>query len=257
MRNILFSIGSIHIYAYGTAVAVAVLLGVIWVSRTTAKNKIIDLDHLVDLAIRVLIGAIIGARLLYVLLDLPGYLANPISVFFLPDGGLSFYGAIIGGFLWAYAYCKKTGLPLWEIADQVALYIPLGYSIARIGCLLHGCCYGVPTDLPWAMRCAAGDSLLRHPTQIYAIIANLLVFAALWKYRRHQYFKGFLFWLYVELYVITRFVIEIFRESQILAFGWLRTTQAACLVVAVARSEERRVGKECRSRWWSYDLTER
>lgn len=233
MRDVLFSIGGIHVYAYGTAVAVAVLLGIIWVGRITAKKGIVDFDHLLDLAIRVLIWAVIGARLLYVLLELPSYLRDPISVLYLPDGGLSFYGAVIGGFLAGYKYSKKAKLPLWPIADQVALYLPIGYAIARIGCLLHGCCYGVTTNLPWAMRCAAGDSLLRHPTQIYAIIASLFIFVVLWFYRSHHYFSGFLFWLYVELYALTRFVVEIFRESQILAFGWLRTTQVACILVAL------------------------
>ncbi|HHU51696.1 MAG TPA: prolipoprotein diacylglyceryl transferase [Firmicutes bacterium] len=234
MRDVLFSIGGINVYAYGTAVAVALLLGVIWVGRMTTQKKIVDFDHLLDLALPIVIWAIIGARLLYVLLELPIYLQDPISILYLPDGGLSFYGAVIGGFLAGYRHCKKSDLPLWRIADQVALYLPIGYAIARIGCLLHGCCYGVPTDLPWAMRCAAGDDLLRHPTQIYAIIASLFIFAVLWLYRKRPYFNGFLFWLYVELYVLTRFVIEIFRDSQILAFGWLRTTQVACLFIALA-----------------------
>ncbi|NLZ43830.1 MAG: hypothetical protein GX894_03140, partial [Clostridia bacterium] len=69
------------------------------------------------------------------------------------------------------------------------------------------------------------------PAQVYAIIASLLIFLVLWLLREHRYFPGFLFWLYVDLYAVSRFIIEFFRETPVIAFGWLRVTQAFCLLV--------------------------
>lgn len=233
MRPVIFSFGPLTVYSYGLMVALAILLGIFWVGNRAKKEGLADFDQITDLAIHILLGGIIGARIVYVLTDLPQYLRDPFSVFYLTSGGLSFYGGVLGAFALGYRYARRAGLPIWKLADVIALYIPLGYSVARIGCFLRGCCYGVPSHLPWALACAAEDDLPRHPTQIYAIIANLLIFLILRRYRKHRYFSGFLFWLYLELYAITRFVIEIFRDSQILAFGWLRTTQAACILIAV------------------------
>jgi phosphatidylglycerol:prolipoprotein diacylglycerol transferase len=127
----------------------------------------------------------------------------------------------------------------WRLADLIALYIPLGHILGRVGCLLSGCCYGVETQVPWALPCAAGDLLLRHPTQIYEMLANFLILLVLLYYDRraqrqpNRYFNGFIFGLYVGLYCLARTVVEIFRDSQIFAFGWLRTTQVFSLGIAL------------------------
>jgi phosphatidylglycerol:prolipoprotein diacylglycerol transferase len=112
----------------------------------------------------------------------------------------------------------------------VAPILALGEAIARIGCLLNGCCYGYITNLPWALPCAFGDDALRHPTQIYAVFSNLILFAILWSQRDRVTYKGQLALHYVILYSIFRFVVEIWRESQLLV-GPIKTTQAASVVL--------------------------
>lgn len=231
MRGVLFSVGPINVYAYGFMVATAVLFGIIYLSLRAKRKGLATSEEILDLTINIILGGIIGARVIFILTELPVYLRNPLSMFSLSSGGLSFYGAVLGAFILGYRYARKAKLPTWELADEIVLFVPLGYSLARVGCFLRGCCYGVPTTLPWALKCAE-DDLLRHPTQIYAIIANLLIFLLLYRLRNHRNFPGFLFWLYIELYTVTRFIIEIFRDSQILAFGWLRTTQAVCFLIA-------------------------
>lgn len=231
MRPILFQLGPFPIYAYGLTLAIAFIVGV-WVVGSLAKKRgITEFDRITDLSIWVLLGALAGARLLFVLLDLPIYLKNPVSVFYLNQGGLSFYGGVIGGFAGGLFYARRKSLPVWPLADLVAPWIALGYSIVRVGCFLNGCCYGVPTTVSWALSCAAEDSLLRHPTQLYALGSSLIIFAILLLVEKRKPFDGFIFWLYIGLYSTARFVIEIYRESQILAFGWLRTTQAGCIIL--------------------------
>ena len=85
---------------------------------------------------------------------------------------------IIGAFIWGVIYAKRAKLPTWQLADLIAVYLPLGYALARVGCLLNGCCYGVPSRLPWAFVIPAVDNLPRHPTQVYAIIASLLILSS-------------------------------------------------------------------------------
>lgn len=229
MRPILFHIGSLPIYSYGALVAIAFLLGLWTVIRSVQRCELAPSDRIIDLGLWILVGGIVGARLLFVLLELSYYLKHPLHIFMLNQGGLSFYGSLIGGYVGGVWYAKRQKIPVWPIADIIAPWLAMGYSIVRVGCFLNGCCYGVPSQNAWAMRCAAEDNLLRHPTQLYALVASLIIFGVLMMVRHKKPFHGFVFWLYLGIYGTARFIIEIFRESQILAFGWLRTTQVACV----------------------------
>lgn len=237
MFPVLFSLGRIQIYSYGLMVALALLLGIIWVGLAAQQRKIATFNQITDFAIYVIVGGLVFAKLLYVICEFETYKREPLAIFSGSAG--SFFGAVIGGVLLGVYYTKKAQISTWHLADVIALYIPLGHMIGRVGCLLSGCCYGVETDLAWAMRCSSADDLLRHPTQIYEMIGNLLLFIVLWisgrrvEERKERYFPGFIFWLYVGLYSFLRIIIEAFRDSQILAFGWLRTTQVFSLLVAV------------------------
>jgi len=113
-------------------------------------------------------------------------------------------------------YTKKKGLSLWQTADIWAPSIAIGHAIGRLGCFCAGCCYGKPTDLPWAVTFTSPESLAirgvpLHPTQIYESGAELLNFAILLVLRRKKTFHGQVFWMYVLNYSIIRAVIELFR----------------------------------------------
>lgn len=231
MRPILFHLGPIPIFSYGTMVAIAFVIALFMIGRRAQRLGLATNDQIVDLSLWILVGGVVGARVLFVLLELPTYLKNPLTIILINQGGLSFYGAVIGGFISGILYGKKAKLPIWPLADVIVPWLALGYAIVRIGCLLNGCCYGIPATVPWALRCAAGDGILRHPTQIYAMIGSLGLFGMLLIVEKRKPFDGFLFWLYIGAYAVVRFVIEIYRESQILAFGWLRTTQVACVLL--------------------------
>ncbi len=227
MRPILFWIHGIPIYSYGTSLAVAFAIGYILAVRE-GKEYGISSDDVLDLVIIVILLALTGARAGYILLE-----GIPFRDFFnTTEGGLSFHGGFLGGFIGGLIYCKVKGYSLWELADMVTPAIPLGYSIVRIGCLLNGCCYGIPTALPWAFPCSSVDDLPRHPTQIYSALSSLLLFFILWRLRKDPPFPGYLFFLYMGLYSLTRFFVEFFRESQYL-FGWMKVAQFASLILAV------------------------
>jgi phosphatidylglycerol:prolipoprotein diacylglycerol transferase len=228
----LFKIFGLAVHGYGLMLAIAFLVAIFGVGRI-AKREGISFDNIIDLAIWVIIGAVVGARIVYVFSEYRYFLSSPwYTVFLVNWGGLVFYGGLIGGFLAGFWYVLRKKLHPWKLADMVAPFIALGYSIVRIGCLMNGCCYGTLTNVPWALRCAAGDTALRHPTQIYSMLGSLIIFFILLRFRRHKQFAGFLFLLYVGLYSIMRFIVEIFREAPRI-FPWLSIMQLVCIISAI------------------------
>ena len=211
MRPILFQIGRVPILSYGFSLATAFVVCTLLEMRE-ARRRDIDPDKVIDLALYLCISGIIGARLLFVLLDIPTYFKNPIQIINLRDGGLTYHGGFIAALLVGIAFTRRSRISGWVMADIIAPLVALGYAIVRIGCLLNGCCFGLPADVPWALACRAGDATLRHPTQIYASLASLAIFIILYAKRDHKKFPGYLMFLYVGLYSISRFIVEIFRD---------------------------------------------
>ncbi|HYH03689.1 MAG TPA: prolipoprotein diacylglyceryl transferase [Bacillota bacterium] len=230
MKPVLFEIYGFAIHSYGLMLAIAFIIGIIGV-RKTSRDQSVNPDHIVDLGIWILIGAVVGARIAYVATEYRYFSHFPIEIFKINSGGLAFHGGLIGGFLAGFWYTKKQQLDTWKIADLVTPFIALGYAIVRVGCLLNGCCYGIQTTLPWALRCAAEDSMLRHPTQVYSMLGSLILFGLLWALRGHRQFSGFLFFAYVVFYSVMRFIVEYFREGPKL-FPWLSLAQGVCLALA-------------------------
>jgi phosphatidylglycerol:prolipoprotein diacylglycerol transferase len=231
MKPILLQINGFAIHSYGLMLAVAFIVGIIG-ARKTLRDQGGNPDSIVDLGIWILIGAIIGARLAYVVTEYRYFLMNPLEIIKINSGGLAFHGGLIGGFLAGIWYTGSHQLETWKIADIVTPYVALGYAIVRVGCLLNGCCYGLPTSVPWALRCAANDATLRHPTQIYSMLGSLTLFFILRALRQHRQFPGFLFFLYIVLYSVLRFGVEYFREGAKI-YSWLSLAQVVCVIMAL------------------------
>ncbi|MEW6106866.1 MAG: prolipoprotein diacylglyceryl transferase [Bacillota bacterium] len=230
MRPILFQIWRIPVFSYGFLLAVAFVVGTI-LGVKEAKRRGINPDKIIDLALYTCIAGIVGARVLFVLLDIPTYFQDPVKIINLRDGGLSFQGGLALAILVGIWFARREKLNAWVLADIAAPIIPLGYALVRVGCLLNGCCYGLPTSVPWALASKAGDQTLRHPTQVYAALLSLVIFAILFRLRNHKKFPGYLMFLYVGLYSVSRFIVEIFRDVPRMV-GPLSITQLASIVVA-------------------------
>jgi len=215
MYPIIFRFGNFTVYLYGLMIATAFFVG-ISLARKEAVRMGQDPEKIVDLSFYILISAIIGSRIFYVMTDLDVFLADPVEIFRIWNGGLVFYGGFIMATIVAVIYMKITRMPLWQTADIMAPGLALGQSIGRIGCFFAGCCYGKICNLPWAVTFTNPNSLAPrgiplHPTQIYSVISDFLIFAVLWFFRKKSRFHGQIFWLYVLLYGITRPIVEIYR----------------------------------------------
>ncbi|MBO8125937.1 MAG: prolipoprotein diacylglyceryl transferase [Firmicutes bacterium] len=211
MRPVLIEVFGIPVFSYGFMMAVAFLAGYFLVLRRFRELGL-SLEKLADFAVILAVSGIIGARLLYVLIGWEYYSAHPAQIFNLPAGGLSFHGGAVLAVITGVYYVRRQRLPLGKIADAIAPAFALGVALVRIGCLLNGCCYGLPSTVPWAFDSSYLHDVPRHPTQLYESLAMFLVFLYLLKREKHTFFPGYLLVLFTVLYSASRFIIEFFRD---------------------------------------------
>ena len=220
MHKIALQFGNFTITWYGVFVASGFLFG-LWTASRRALRENIAPEKIIDLGPWLLVGAIVGARFLYVVSYWRESFAGKDwwEIFMVHHGGLVFYGGLIGGSLGCVFYAWRKKIPLWKLGDVLAPSIPLGYFFGRFGCLMNGCCYGKACSLPWAITFPEGHethplglpAIPVHPTQIYDSLLNLGLFAALvWLHRRKK-FDGQIFATYLMCYAVTRSLVEMFR----------------------------------------------
>lgn len=225
MHPILLELGQLQIRSYGFMLAVSFLLG-IWLAGRRAKRYGIDPQKILDLSVIIILAAVIGSRLLYVVFHLDQY-HHPLDVFALWQGGATFYGGFLLAMAASYWWVQRNGYSFLTVADVVAPSIALGLVFTRVGCLLSGCCYGKPTDLAIglvfppdspagsaAMALAnelGRDQIALHPTQVYSSLKGLTIFAVLMLLQPKLTKRGSTFGLLLVLYGIGRFVIDFFR----------------------------------------------
>jgi phosphatidylglycerol:prolipoprotein diacylglycerol transferase len=241
MYPILLHFGNLHIYAYGFFIVMGFIAAVVLAALKIRKsNSGMSFENIVDLFFYTVLSAIIGARILFVLIHFDLYRQHPVQIFKIWEGGLVFYGGLILAVMVAFWYMRWHRLPIWKLADLISPLIALGLSFGRIGCFFAGCCYGKETSLPWAVVFKNPDSLARlnvplHPTQLYDAANGLAIFFFLTWMEKRKSFDGQIFWLFLFFYAVTRFFIEIFRgDPRGFLFGdLLSTSQAIGILLAI------------------------
>ncbi|HJO03387.1 MAG TPA: prolipoprotein diacylglyceryl transferase [Acidobacteriota bacterium] len=265
-------IGPITIHTYGVLLVVAFLVAVI-VARRLARREGIDADQMVDLGVYVILGGLVGAKLLLLIVDHDFYGRQFHSI--LEDGGGSvgqvlspylgsfgaflgtvsrmglsllqaggvFYGGMIAGLVVGAWYLRRYAMPMWKATDVAAPAIAIAHAFGRVGCFAAGCCYGIPTDAPWGVTFDNSYSgtlvgvplnIPLHPTQLYSALGNLAIFGLLlWFYKRKK-FDGQVFWVYVLGYGVFRFVLEFWRgDPRGSIFGGMLSTSQFVSIVMV------------------------
>jgi phosphatidylglycerol:prolipoprotein diacylglycerol transferase len=220
MHPILFSVGDWPVYSYGVLLAAAYLIG-LQLGVVRARKAGVDPARVMDLGIYLIIAALVGAKLMLIAVDWEYFRAQPRELLSLVRAGGVFYGGLIAAIAVGLLLVRRYKLPVWTTADLMAPGVALGHVVGRFGCLLAGCCYGRPTEMPWgitftdplaAQNVGTPLGIPLHPTQLYDAGAELLILAfLLLTERKGKPFAGRTFWLYLLLYGISRFVIEFFR----------------------------------------------
>lgn len=234
MHPIIARLGPITIYSYGFMLALGFIVGSLLAARQAARFNISQ-DKIINLSLVILISGVIGARVLYVLLNLKDYVLNPLEIIMVTRGGLVFYGGAIFAFLASLIYMKRAGMSVLDTADLVSPYIALGHSIGRLGCLLNGCCFGKPTSSQFGI--VFQDGIVRIPTQVYSSLSLLFLYMFLRVCLRCRAFKGQVLFLYLIFYSTGRVFMENFRgDSPPVIFGltFSQIVSIAIFVIGVA-----------------------
>lgn len=243
----LFHLGSFNIPTYGILVATGVVVG-LYISARICERQGGDPEKAWNLGILVVLGAIVGAKVLLIINDFGYYSQHPGEIFSLSvlQAGGVFYGGVLTALALSVWYIRKNHMPWLRTADAFAPGLALGHSIGRLGCFAAGCCYGKPTDHAWGVTFT---SPLAHawvgtplnvplePTQLFESAVELVNFFILYWLIRHKRFEGQVIGAYLFLYGIARYFLEFIRDDpgRGSVFGGAMTgTQliSICLVIA-------------------------
>ncbi|RXM77864.1 prolipoprotein diacylglyceryl transferase [Clostridium tetani] len=235
MKPVLFELFGLKIYGYGAMIALGILAAVILLDKRSKKRGYNE-DHIFNMGIVGIIGGILGGKLLYIIVDIKNIIDNPEILKDLGNGFV-IYGAIIGGAISVYLYCKKKNWDVLKMLDLVVPSVALAQGFGRIGCFLAGCCYGKPTKLPIGVMFTnspfAPSNIHLHPTQIYSSIFDfLLAFFLLW-YSRKAEKSGRVFSLYVIIYGVGRVIVEFLRGDPRGNVSMLSTSQFISLFTII------------------------
>lgn len=186
-------------------------------AKAAARGVAITTDQLYDLIAYGAVGVILGGRLGYTLFyNLPYYLEHPAKIVAVWEGGMSFHGGLLGTILALWLFCRRQGFPVYTIADLVAVAVPIGLGLGRIGNFINGELFGRPTDVSWCMVFPGGGPECRHPSQLYeAGLEGGLLFVLVWIVSRVQTPPGTVFWSFITGYGLCRLVVEFFREPDL------------------------------------------
>jgi phosphatidylglycerol:prolipoprotein diacylglycerol transferase len=232
MSPIAFTIGAVSVRWYGVMIALGVLVLVLWMLREVRRGAKLSYDTIITVALVSIPSAIIISRLLYVI-DRWVYVGDPGPIWGFE--GLTIWGAVLGATLGIWIYSKLSRFPFGYFMDLVALPTVLAQALGRVGCTINGCCYGLPTSLPWGIVYTDPESyaplgVAVHPTQLYEIVFLLIVFGVLFALRKRFQPDGSLFLIYLSVYSLWRLGIDFIRDGTPFLFG-LHQAQVIGIVV--------------------------
>lgn len=236
---IIFNIGHFAVRWYGIILMIAMGIG-IWLTAREAEHKGFKKDDIYDSAVWIIVGGIIGARLFHVLDQWSAaYAANPVSVFYIWEGGLAIWGAVTGGLITTALISWKRGWRLPALLDAGAPGLVLAQAIGRIACIITGDAVGKQTSGPFGFAYTSPNAVVPQlgvyytPMPVYEIVANLMIFTILWQLRKHNWPDGRLFLVYLTLYSLERFFLAFTSSYRIIAFGLTQSQIVAMFGFAI------------------------
>lgn len=222
------SAGPFQVHWYGL-MYLAGFLGFWWLGRLRTRRpgtgwQAVEIG---DLLFYGALGVVLGGRVGYTLVyNFPGFIADPLVLFRIWQGGMSFHGGLVGVLVAMWLYGRRTGRTFFQVTDYIAPIVPVGLGAGRIGNFINGELWGRPTDLPWGMVFPFVDAQPRHPSMLYeALLEGVVLFVVLWVYSSRPRPTMAVSGLFLLCYGVFRFLVEFVRQpdAQIgfIAFGWL------------------------------------
>jgi len=244
MYPVLFKIGPLTIYSFGTLMAIAALVAG-WLVSLELKRYRFDPDFASTMLVAGAVGGLVGARIFFILEDWDGFLKAPLD-FIISGAGFTWYGGLLGGIVAETWVIKRKGIPWLYAADIAAPALALAYGIGRIGCHVAGDGdWGKVSDVPWAVAYTNAiigwvhpitgvpyaPGVRVHPTPVYETLESLVVFGILWSLRKKDLPHGMIFWLYLILAGTARFVVEFWRINPVIALGMTQAQWFSLLLI--------------------------
>lgn len=235
---VIVQFGPLAIHWYGVGYIVGILFAW-WYARKLVADaalwpgglvpmKAQDVD---DFVVWAALGVVLGGRTGYVLFyDLPRYLANPLDILAIWQGGMSFHGGLLGVILAMILFSRSRGIRTWSLFDVVSAGVPVGLGLVRLANFINSELWGKVSSVPWAVEFPNGGAFPRHPTQIYEALLEGAVLFVLLRILTHRRLKlarpGFVSGAFVAGYGLARVLVEFFREPDqqlgyLLGTGWL------------------------------------
>ena len=226
----------LNIRWYGILVALAIAVIVLWMLREVKRGANIPRETILTAALVGIPSGIVISRLLHVV-DRWDYYSQDLGQI-IGASGLTIYGAVLGAALAIWIYSKLGNFQFGYFADVVAPGIILAQAVGRVGCTINGCCYGIETSLPWGVIYTHPNSIafgagVVHPTQIYEIIALLIIFGVLLKLKGRLKPDGSLFLVYLGLFSLWRVGSDFLREGTPFLLGLHQAQFIAIIVLAI------------------------
>lgn len=212
MHPVLFEIFGFKVHSFGVLMLVA-FASALWFARTRARRFGFEPDEVSDIAFWALIAGVLGARVGFIVQEIPFYSQHPEKLLTLQFEGLTSFGGLVFGFLAIVVGCRKRKKSVLAFLDLAGGPMIVGHAIGRVGCLLNGCCYGGACDLPWAVSVAERPGLLFHPAQIYDSLMNLVGLALLLAVERRGIVRGRSFGVFLVVHGLARFFYEFWRAG--------------------------------------------
>lgn len=210
----LFRVGLIEVRWYGLFFAFG-LVGAYFVARWIFRRKKLKLENLDSVAIYLIIGLVVGARLGHVLFYNPGYFfSHPLEILKIWNGGLASHGAAVGVLVGYLVWLKIHKEKFAKYVDALLIGFPLVAAMVRIGNFFNSEIVGVPTGSDWGVVFVRlGENFPRHPVQLYEAALSLAIFGAfIWIYKKRKVPPLFFMFLYMLLYFAGRFVLEFWKD---------------------------------------------
>ena len=236
INPIALSLGSLKIHWYGLLYLVgfglAFLLGLYRAKRSQGAWTSAQVS---DLIFYGAVGVVLGGRLGYVLFyEFSHFIAEPLSIFKIWEGGMSFHGGLIGVMIACWIFARQFNKTFFQVGDFIAPLVPLGLAAGRLGNFINGELWGRITDVPWGMIYPNAGPLPRHPSQLYEfLLEGILFFIIIWLYSSKPRPTMAVSGVFLLSYGCLRFFAEFFREpdSQLgfIAFNWVTQGQRLCV----------------------------
>jgi len=236
INPILFTLGPFEIRYYGIAYFLGFVITYLFLYYYSKKGILkLTIEKIDSLLLYLIVGGVLGGRIGAILSDFAYYLANPAEMPAFWHGGMSFHGGLIGTLIVLFVFTKINKIDFYELADILVLPASIGLFLGRLANFTNHELYGRITNVPWCTVFQRVDDYCRHPSQIYEALKNIFIFGVLLIAKGKRKKKGFLFWIFMALYGLLRFIIEFYRERTQLILG-LTWTQYACLAMFVVGS---------------------